>query len=622
MLIPQHLQIDLKQGVLRRVSGYERIAPEHEDGVTEAAFRHASGTRHIFVHGRFFQASPGDVIAWASSFTAENAAEWAARLDGDFNVVVWDTAEALVHVVSDRGGTARLYVNTTDGVVTISKKLYDQARFQPRPRLDSASVLQLLTLCYPVDPRSVLEHTYIVQVGDLAVCSPEGTRLRKYYEPVDPTPTFGGSAAECVESLDAALRRTMARRLSGARRPLVMLSGGIDSLVMLRYLTDLGGPVDTLTHSVEGAARSEAPEGRIAAAFYGSRHHELPISRRDISRLTAAALAEGDGPGYGGYIGVALAEWLEESGVDYDVYRGEDTRLHTPALDAPTLIGLAVNRSRLRSAGWFKGLWSTRRIVRHWPPSLLRRYLVYALGRSDLHGSAADYVAVTLCRYHTPDPLSPDLPPDLRAEFERCASAPTLDELYRRVVAFEWRAQYTDDIHRAEAASRTSRSRLCMPFYHPEVVTACNNIPLKFSLRPLPVGPAKTRSPFPFADKFILRSLMKGHAPPELLYRHKSTAPAMDVQFAAAAGDVLLPVLSAWGGHLQDDLSGAARDVATHYRNRALALGVRAGAEWETGWAACSLASISVVAQLCRNPTMDVSDALTDLRPKNSDRVA
>lgn len=613
MLINQALQIDLREGQVLHCAGYEAGLMQEGTSVRAAA-RLAIEERLFFIQGSFFRTSSAGLERWLSEYDAHTVADWVSRVDGDFNVAVWNSRCGVVDVITDRTGGRRLHVHCNGRIVTISKTLYQQARLQLSPRIDSESVLTLLTLCYNLDPWSLLKDTYVIQAGDIARCSSSGCDVRKYYSPIPEAPSYFTSIGECVEAIDAAMKETLRRRLDGAHVPLVMLSGGIDSIVMLRYLSEVApAEVHSLTFSVEGSLKNEMEEGRIASRYYGSRHHQLVIPRSRLAELTRRAIVEGDGLGYGGYLGVAMHDWLTASDTAYDVFRGEDCRIHTPPIDGPTKLGLWLNRSSLARTKAFQSVWAIRELLRGAPHPLLRKYFNYVTARTSLEPSLSEYLARQLCRYHVPDDRRFPMSPALRAEFDRCAEGADDNERFRRFVALTLRLQHTDDVHRAEAASMTSRSRLAVPFFHPEVLQQLARVSVSMGTRAMLVGPAKTRSPFPFADKYVLRKLMASNAPAELLYRHKSTAPAMDVQFAEAARDSILPVLQAWGASMEETLTEPARSLARHYRMQALRRGVGAGDDWATGWAAGSLVFLVVLHQLSQRPSLDIAEGLAEL---------
>ncbi|MFE2142728.1 asparagine synthase-related protein [Streptomyces sp. NPDC059456] len=79
-----------------------------------------------------------------------------------------------------------------------------------------------------------------------------------------------------VEQVRTALRTAVGRRLAGTERPLVVLSGGIDSSGVAA-LADaaVAGPLDTLSMGTD--VSDEFPQARVVAGHLGSEHREITI---------------------------------------------------------------------------------------------------------------------------------------------------------------------------------------------------------------------------------------------------------------------------------------------------------------------------------------------------------
>ncbi len=619
----QILQIDLAAGEVLEDSGYPRTVPEVLDRRLRANLHRRSGERTFFLRGSFYGwTDAGDLMRWLEDFQPQEAAAWAARVDADFNLVVWDRAAETVWVVSDRTGAHRLYVHAGRGIVTVTDRLLDQARLQASPALDSFAVYTLLTLCYPLDPYSLLAGTSVVALGDLATCTGDGVEVVTYHRPVDteledPFP----STEACLTAVDAALRETFERRLSADTVPLVMLSGGIDSVVMLRYLTELApGRVESMTLALEGTG-NELEEARIAARYYGSRHREVIIPQSDFRALTQRSLIETDCSGYGGAQVVAVGDWFRGAqrwgaGLALDVFRGEDARLHTPALDLPALVGLQAHRHDVRRLPGGERLWNVRRLLRLWPLRYGRNYLRAGVEKTELAPTFTDYVLRCLARFHLPPGLFGDsLYRRLLREVPEFRRNDTLDCLYRKFVTLEYRAQHTEDMHDATCTVEVgAHHQALLPFFAPTLVEQWNRIPLSLGMRPILTTPSRTRSRSPVAGKYVLRRLMAGHAPDELLYRRKATAPGIGLQYDLAGDAVLFPALRSWGDDLLAMLEPGVREIVGAYRDRLLA-GADPESDWLVAWAGFSLCHLAVLARVCAEPGADLEAELEAMAP-------
>lgn len=614
----QVVQLDLRSGRLLQSEGYSASGPKALDSRVDAEFRHITGDREWFVWGTFFGCDPKSLIRWLEDYNDSDVGRWAGEVTGDFNVIAWNRTAGIATAVSDRVGAHRLYVHCSQSVATFSDRLFDQARLQQNPRLNPDAVLTLLTFGYPLDPHSLLHETFVVAVGESAQCNEAGTTLTSYYKPVKIETQNFRTVDECVGALDGQFRATFRQQLSADAVPFVMVSGGIDSVVMLRYLTELApGQVESLTYATEGQSRDELVEGRLAAEFYGTRHHTIVLPTSKLCHLTRRALVEGDNSTYGGIQSVAVSDFLRLDGRDIDVFRGEDTRLHTPSIDLPTRVGLWAHRTKAVRHPAMRFLCNGRALLKRWPFRRGQNYLSYVSDKLEFQDDVLSYVLRSMVRFSYPPELrgTQPLPNEVRAAVASFPENGNVEQIFRWAVALEYRLQYTENMHDAHVQCDTANSRLRMPFYDPEVVAVSNRVPLAIGLKTMVLSPRRTRSPFPIVDKYLLRKLLEGSAPPELLYRRKSTAPAMDVHYHAAGEHVIIPVVRLWGEALIDSLPENVGSVAGAYRDAVLQHGGGSGETWSQGAAGLHLCYLAALHWLTKHQDGDLERELAAMDP-------
>ncbi len=608
------LQIDLKKNKLMHCSGYPDKEPEEVGSQVRARLQRELGQRTFFVRGTFLgMDGAGELSRHLEAFTDElDAPGWAARLRGDFSVVVWDRAAGLITAISDRVGAHRLMVHRAPGgLVTITNRLMSQIRLQPAPRLDDLGVYSLLTMQYPMDPHTLLADTRALTIGDIARISAHGMKLLSYHEPVLEVVQNYASIEECVAELDRTLEQALSEYLVDEAPPIVMLSGGIDSVVMLDYLSRLApGKVQSVTFATEGQKGDEMEPARIAAEHYGSTHHEHFVPRAEIDRLTREALVESDTTNYGGFLRTGIAEWFAARG-PLTVFRGEDSRLPTPTFDVPALVGILAHRAGLHRSALGRRLWDARWLATAWPFRKGRNYLRYVLNRTDLTDGMRSYLLKNALRFNGP-PDQP-MPPELEQRFAHLGSWSSLEQTYRAVVALTLDVQHTENMHTCHETHEVGGSTVVVPYFIPEVLRAFNRVPYWMAARPT-FAPGKTSSPIPVAAKYVLRKLMEGHAPEELLYRRKAVAPAEDVLYAESGARTIFPVIRDWSPTLLDQLEGHAGPIARRAVRQVLDGGLDPAEPVRLGLSSC-LFHLSTLARLCADPSMDPLAEIDALAP-------
>ena len=204
--------------------------------------------------------------------------EWglglAERLEGMFAIALWDRdAERLV-LIRDRLGKKPLaYTHLDDGSVAFASETKALLRLPGVSReLDLTQLDAFLALQYV--PRSGLKAIEKVPPGSVAVFENGSVRVDRYWSPRP----AGGVAGDWVERVRAEVTAAVRRRLV-ADVPLgALLSGGIDSSIVVASMAHASGdPVKTFTVGFPDARYDERAYARAVAERYATDHVEVEI---------------------------------------------------------------------------------------------------------------------------------------------------------------------------------------------------------------------------------------------------------------------------------------------------------------------------------------------------------
>lgn len=606
------IQIDLRAGEPLIVEGY----PEHVIGDDPAGIRADARiddtTRIWFVRGQFpaFRQAC-DLEGWLHRSSSVPLATW-ADVPGDFNVIEWNRADSYVRVVTDRTGSHRLYVHAEGGIVTVTDRLIDQARLQRSPAFSLDGVWALFATGYPRDPDSLLARTSTLTVGGHAIATGDGCTVDNYYSPVPHEgPTFR-TEDEAVGTLDERLRAIF--KCITQRPVVVMLSGGIDSLLMLRYATEAGSNVRSLTFAIEDQQPNELTEGRIAASFYHTDHIEIVLSRSDIGDLLRRSLIESDYAAYGAFQALGARDQLSDFVDDerLTVCRGEDTRLASPVLDLSARIMLQLYAVGAHKHTLTRHMWEARRLSLVWPFRRGQGFLRHLDARTTFRSDLGNYLLEVFGRY-SPDTIVGLTPPWLDHVHEALNGCQSLDDVHHALVELAYPLQYTEDMHGATASMETAQAWVTFPFMDPSFVQEAARVPAVMAIKSHYVGTRLTRNPIPFVDKHILRELLGDESPPALRYRRKATTPAMDLLFQVAGEDVVHLALRGWRDALVNSMPEQLRPFVL---DRLDAVEASRGAEvsWALGAQAMALVHLAVLARVMQGWNGDVSAVFEDLK--------
>lgn len=230
------------------------------------------------------------------------------RLNGMFDLAIWDGHKRSLLLARDRFGKKPLFVAAADGGKTLVFATELQA-VRAHPAVDGAvdprGLWSLLTLDYIASPRSILKQVHTLEPGSFWLWqAPQGhgqavLTQGQWYAPA---PVDAQLAAlpekEALAELDRRLLRATERRLM-ADVPLgIFLSGGIDSSLVAWYAAQLrpAGDLDTFAIGFEDKSFDESSHARTVARHLGTRHHERVLSAEQALALVPWVLERLDQP--------------------------------------------------------------------------------------------------------------------------------------------------------------------------------------------------------------------------------------------------------------------------------------------------------------------------------------
>ena len=214
------------------------------------------------------------------------------HLRGAFAFALWDARKERLMLARDRFGEKPLYVCEQGGVLHFAsqvKALVKSPGVSARP--DPNAVRDYLAYRYVPGPRTLLAGIRKLAPGSYSLWQFGRLREVRYWFSPDKQPqalhTSADPVPEFTEKLDEAVRQ----RLPAG----VLLSGGLDSAALVA-LASKHQKVTTFSAGFADDAQSElAPAARVAKQF-GTEHHEIVLSPREVIARLPQAVAERDAP--------------------------------------------------------------------------------------------------------------------------------------------------------------------------------------------------------------------------------------------------------------------------------------------------------------------------------------
>jgi asparagine synthase len=524
----------------------------------------ARANYRFYVTGRCYSLStPAQLEAWLGRFSPESISSWASEIDGDLVILVLDAQRRQVYLISDRNGAMRTYYRCQDGHVIASNSLAEMIRITESSRLSSFAAYQSLTMLYGLDPHSPIEGVYTTMPGQIVTLSESAIETTPYYSPVKFDSEYLGSDRECVAVLDTAYQRVFRKRLTRERIPCVLLSGGIDSLTMLKYIKEAAQqPVLTLTFSFNNLHPNELGPARVAARHFGTDHRELIIEPGRVLDLYVRALAAGESSNPASLVALAERDYLEQTGRAIAVFTGEDSRLHTPSFDAAREIGILLNQdpggTRRRAVAA-----AVAKLLRRYPlKGSLSNYLAHWANHLTPRTDFKSYLMEALTAFHLPAQTEMGTGRNfarLLAELPRIGREDDLQVIYKKYVAFEYRTHWTHDMNCGVSNWTGPLTELHFPFYDWEAIEAFNRVPYHLARRG--TFTLRSGSKMPFVRKRVARAVVEHSVPRELLFRAKKTCPALHVLFNSSLGDFVNLLLKKWAPSLGESVDPDVRVI-------------------------------------------------------------
>lgn len=201
------------------------------------------------------------------------------RLDAMFALALLDERTGELILARDRCGIKPLVRTTGARLAFASDALALASAGLSDAELDSEALSEFLAFHYVPPPLTGLQDVIQVEPGTVVIRSADGfLRTTKWAAPV-----FGAPAPEepvGIDALDEALRRSVGLQLHADVPVGVLLSGGIDSALVLSMAAEHGAAPTAYTLSFEGHGDYDELElAKIAARAAGAEHR---IDRFDL----------------------------------------------------------------------------------------------------------------------------------------------------------------------------------------------------------------------------------------------------------------------------------------------------------------------------------------------------
>jgi asparagine synthase (glutamine-hydrolysing) len=205
------------------------------------------------------------------------------ELRGMFALALWDERRRRLILARDHFGQKPLFWARLGGALLFASEMKALLSCPGLPReVDPHAIDDFLALHFVPAPRTSYRHIRRLPAASLLTFEAGGApEIRRYWSPGE-SPPRRLSLGEAMEEVDAHLRRAVREQLVADVPVGILLSGGIDSSLILATAREVGASrLDAFSIGFEEAAYDEVPHARRVARSIGAEHHVRVVRAED-----------------------------------------------------------------------------------------------------------------------------------------------------------------------------------------------------------------------------------------------------------------------------------------------------------------------------------------------------
>jgi len=208
------------------------------------------------------------------------------HLNGMFGVAIWDVQKERLILARDAMGVKLIYYRIDNGTLTFGSEIRPiLAAQKSRPDVDPIALNLFLRFRYTPSPLTIFQGIRKLAPGTMLVVEKGQCREERWYKFIPtpfPTPKKKEEAVcELLELYRAAVKRHLLSDVPVG----VLLSGGLDSGLLLALMNEQGGPWPAYTIGYgESFEDDELTDAAETAALLGARHISVKLDQTEFER--------------------------------------------------------------------------------------------------------------------------------------------------------------------------------------------------------------------------------------------------------------------------------------------------------------------------------------------------
>jgi asparagine synthase (glutamine-hydrolysing) len=208
------------------------------------------------------------------------------RLNGMFGIAIWDVKRKRLVVARDAMGIKLIYYQIENGQLTFGSEIRPVlAAKNSGPEISPAAVALFLRFRYTPSPLTIFQGVKKLAAGTMLIAEKGKCREERWYN-FKPSPFPERiSDGEATEELLSLYRRAVKRHLSADVPVGILLSGGLDSALLLALMNEYGRhwPAYTVGYGKQ-FADDELHSAAKTALHLGARHVSVRLDQNEFEK--------------------------------------------------------------------------------------------------------------------------------------------------------------------------------------------------------------------------------------------------------------------------------------------------------------------------------------------------
>ncbi len=208
------------------------------------------------------------------------------RLNGMFGLAIWDVQEQRLILARDAMGIKLIYYKIDNGRLAFGSEIRPVvAADEFKPAVDPTALNLFLRFRYTPSPLTIFQGIRKLPPGTMLICEKGNWRQERWYN-YTRIPFLDGKREEDARQELLELYRAAVKRHLLSDVPVgVLLSGGLDSGLLLALMNEQGGPWPAYTIGYgESFQDDELADAAETASVLGARHITVKLDRVEFER--------------------------------------------------------------------------------------------------------------------------------------------------------------------------------------------------------------------------------------------------------------------------------------------------------------------------------------------------